>query len=117
MWKALLRAGERVGRGRVERLMRANGMQGAKRRGKPWRTTYPNAEPYRPADLVERDFTASRPDELWFADFTYLRCCEGVCLLRVRDRRLQPRDRRLAVRSPHAHGPRPRRAADGVASP
>lgn len=78
MWKALLRAGEQVGRGRVERLMRSNGIQGAKRRGKPWRTTYPNADAYRPADLVERDFTASRPDELWFADFTYLRCWEGV---------------------------------------
>ncbi len=70
MWRALLRAGEEVGRGRVERLMRANGIQGAKQREKPWRTTYPNAAAYRPADLVERDFAASRPDELWFADFT-----------------------------------------------
>ena len=78
MWKALLRSGEEVGRGRVERLMRANGIQGAKRRGKPWPTTYPHADAFRPADLVERDFTASRPDELWFADFTYLRCWEGV---------------------------------------
>ena len=78
MWKTLLRVGEQVGRGRVERLMRANGIQGAKRRGKPWRTTYPNADASRPADLVERDFAASRPDELWFADFTYLRCWEGV---------------------------------------
>ena len=78
MWKALLRTSEQVGRGRVERLMRANGNQGAKRRGKPWRTTYPSADAYRPADLVERDFTASRTDELWFADFTYLRCWEGV---------------------------------------
>jgi transposase InsO family protein len=32
MWKALLRAGEQVGRGRVERLMRTNGLQGAERR-------------------------------------------------------------------------------------
>ena len=78
MWKVLLRAGEQVGRGRVERLMRRNGIQGAKRRGKPWRTTTPNAEAYRPADLVERDFSASRPDELWCVDFTYLRCWEGV---------------------------------------
>lgn len=78
MWKALLRAGELVGRGRVERLMRANGIQGAKRRGKPWRTTFPNADACRPADLVKRDFTASGPDQLWFADFTYLRCWEGV---------------------------------------
>ena len=78
MWKALRRCGEEVGRGHVERLMRTNGIQGAKRRGKPWRTTYPNVDAYRPADLVERDFGASRPDELWFADFTYLRCWEGV---------------------------------------
>jgi putative transposase len=78
MWRALLRAGEQVGRGRVERLMRANDIRGAKRRGKPWRTTIPNSEACRPADLVERDFTASGPDELWFADFTYLRCWEGV---------------------------------------
>ena len=78
MWKALRRCGEQVGRGRVERLMRRNGIQGAKRRGKPWRTTTPNAEAYRPADLVERDFSASRPDELWCVDFTYLRCWEGV---------------------------------------
>ena len=78
MWKALGRAGEEVGRGRVERLMRSNGIQGAKRRGKPWRTTFPGAAADRPADLVERDFRASRPDELWFADFTYLRCWEGV---------------------------------------
>jgi transposase InsO family protein len=77
MWKALPRAGEEVGRGRVERLMRRNGIQGAKRRGKPWRTTFPNPDAYRPADLVERDFTASRPDELWCVDFTYLRCWEG----------------------------------------
>ena len=58
--------------------MRTNGIQGAKRRGKPWRTTSANRDAYRPADLVERDFSASRPDELWFADFTYLRCWEGV---------------------------------------
>ena len=78
MWKALGRTGEQVGRGQVERLMRKHGIQGAKRRGKPWRTTRPDANAYRPADLVERDFTAAGPDELWFADFTYLRCWEGV---------------------------------------
>ena len=78
MWKALGRAGEEVGRGRVERLMRANGIQGAKRRGKPWRTTTPDGAAPRPADLVQREFAASGPDELWCADFTYLRCWEGV---------------------------------------
>jgi len=78
MWKALLRAGERVGRSRVERLMRQNGLQGAKRRGKPWRTTRADPSALRSPDLVQRDFQASRPDELWFADFTYLRCWEGL---------------------------------------
>jgi transposase len=77
-WKALLRAGERVGRGRVERLMRAHGIQGAKRRGKPWRTTISDPHATRPADLVERDFSAEAPDRLYVADFTYLRCWEGV---------------------------------------
>jgi transposase InsO family protein len=78
MWKALGRAGEQVGRGRVERLMRANGIQGAKRRGKPWRTTTSDGAAPRPADLVQREFATSGPDELWCADFTYLRCWEGV---------------------------------------
>ena len=73
MWKALLRSGESVGRGRVERLMSANQIQGAKRRGKPWRTTIPDPSAARRPDLVQRDFTASRPDELWVADFTYVR--------------------------------------------
>ena len=78
MWKALLRSGEQVGRSRVERLMRQNGLQGAKRRGKPWRTTRADPSALRSPDLVQRDFDASRPDEKWFADFTYLRCWEGL---------------------------------------
>jgi putative transposase len=78
MWKALRRAGETVGRDRVRRLMAANDIQGAKRRGKPWRTTTPDASANRAPDLVQRDFSATRPDALWVADFTYLRCWEGV---------------------------------------
>jgi putative transposase len=78
MWKALLREGERVGRSRVERLMRQHGIVGAKRRGKPWRTTTPDPTAVRHPDLVNRDFTAPAPDRLWVADFTYLRCHEGV---------------------------------------
>ena len=53
MWKALLRAGEQVGRDRVARLMRQNAIQGAKRRGKPWRTTRPDPRAQRSPDLVE----------------------------------------------------------------
>jgi putative transposase len=78
MWKALRRAGECVGRCRVERLMRAHGIQGAKRRGKPWRTTRPDPAARRRPDLVDRDFTATGPNELWVADLTHLRCWEGV---------------------------------------
>jgi putative transposase len=78
-WKALLRAGETdVGRDRVKRLMRAHGIQGAKRRGRPWRTTIPDPAATRSPDLVQRDFSAERPDALWLADFTYLRCWEGL---------------------------------------
>jgi putative transposase len=42
MWKAQMRAGEHVPRWQVQRLMRRAGIQGAKRRGKPWRTTIPD---------------------------------------------------------------------------
>lgn len=78
MWKALLRAGERVPRCRVQRLMRADGIQGAKRRGKPWRTTRPDPQARRRPDLVQRDFSAAGPNELWVADIAYLRCWEGL---------------------------------------
>jgi hypothetical protein len=47
VWKALLRAGEQVSRCRVQRLMRLNGIRGAKRRGKPWRTTRPDRQALR----------------------------------------------------------------------
>jgi len=53
------------------------GSQGAKRRGRPWRTTTPDPDAARRPDLVERDFTASGPDRLYVADFTHLRCWEG----------------------------------------
>ena len=78
MWKALQRAGERVPRCRVQRLMRSNGIVGAKRRGKPWRTTRPDPQALRRPDLVQRDFGALRPNELWVADLSYLRCWEGL---------------------------------------
>lgn len=81
MWKALRREGETTGRGRVERLMSRNAIVGAKRRGKPWRITVPGAEPVSTPDLLARDFTASRPNEKWCADFTYLRCWTGVVFL------------------------------------
>ena len=77
-WKALKRLGESAPRCQIQRLMRQHGIQGAKRRGKPWRTTTPDPLAHRRPDLVQRDFTASAPNELWVADFSYLRCWEGV---------------------------------------
>jgi putative transposase len=78
MWKALRRAGEQVPRCRVQRLMRKAGIQGAKRRGKPWRTTKPDPQAARRLDLVQRDFSATSPNELWVADISYLRCWQGL---------------------------------------
>jgi transposase InsO family protein len=77
-WKELARRGERVPRCQVQRLMAEHGIQGAKRRGRPWRTTTPDPGAERRPDLVERDFTASGPGELLVADFTYVRCWEGL---------------------------------------
>lgn len=80
-WIALKREGEEVGRGRVQRLMREAGIQGAKRRGKPWRTTKPDPAAQRRPDLVERDFSAKAPNRLWVGDLTYLRSWEGITYL------------------------------------
>jgi putative transposase len=66
----------RVARCTVERLMRENGLRGLLRDKSP-RTTRPAAETGRPGDLVERDFTATRPNELWVADLTYVRTSQG----------------------------------------
>ena len=80
-WKALLRAGEPVARCTVQRLMAGAGIQGAKRRGRPWRTTSPDPEAHRRPDLVARNFAAAGPDRLWVADLTYLRSWQGLSFL------------------------------------
>jgi putative transposase len=58
--------------------MKAAGIQGAKRRGKAWRTTRADPLAHRRPDLVERDFSAPAPNHLWVGDFTYLRSWEGA---------------------------------------
>ena len=78
MWKQLKRVGETAPRCRVQRLMAEHGIVGAKRRGRPWRTTKPDPAAVRSRDLVKRDFAASAPNRLWVGDFTYLRCWEGI---------------------------------------
>jgi putative transposase len=77
VWKQLRRDGRRVARCTVERLMRAMGLRGASR-GRAWViTTRATAAAERPADLVERRFTAMRPNQLWVADFTYVATWRG----------------------------------------
>jgi putative transposase len=57
--------------------MRAPGLQGA-RRGKKIRTTMADPGHQRAADLVQRDFTASRPNTVWVTDFTYVHAWCGI---------------------------------------
>lgn len=74
---ALNREGVAVARCTIERLMRAEGLQGV-RRDKTRKTTFgQGAETERPADLVERRFEASAPNQLWVADLTYIRTHAG----------------------------------------
>ena len=61
IWLQLRREGTRVARCTVERLMRELGIAGAAAQRKKPRTTVPGAAGSRPADLLERDFTAPRP--------------------------------------------------------
>ena len=77
VWRQLRREGIGVARCTVERLMHAMGLQGATR-GRAWRiTTQSDPTAARPTDLVERRFTATRPNQLWVADFTYVATYRG----------------------------------------
>lgn len=67
--KQLGREGVRVARCTVERLMRELGLRGVVR-GARIRTTVPGLVAERPLDLVQRQFRATRPNQLWVADFT-----------------------------------------------
>lgn len=72
----LRREGISVARCTVERLMRAEGLRGISREKGP-RTTLPGDGPDSRPDLVERDFTATAPNQLWVADITYCRTFAG----------------------------------------
>jgi putative transposase len=77
VWRQLRREGVDVARCTVERLMKAMRLAGAVR-GRAWTiTTQSDAAAGRPADLVERQFTATRPNQLWVADFTYVATWRG----------------------------------------
>ena len=76
VWRQLRREGRDVARCTVARLMREMGLQGAVR-GRRFKTTKPDSSGARPMDLVERDFNATRPNELWVSDLTYVATWRG----------------------------------------
>jgi Transposase and inactivated derivatives len=82
VWDELNDTGVRVARCTVERLMRTHGIVGVGP-AKTTKTTLPGPAPVPARDLVRRDFTASRPDELWLADFTYIRTWQGWAYLAI----------------------------------
>ena len=75
VWKQLNREHIPVARCTVARLMKAMGLRGVTR-GRV-RTTMPDVGPERPRDLVERNFQATRPNQLWVADLTYVATWRG----------------------------------------
>jgi len=76
VWKQLNRETIPVARCTVARLMRDLGLRGVVR-GRRITTTVPDALAARPRDLVERDFRATRPNQLWVADLTYVATWRG----------------------------------------
>ncbi|MCW2832793.1 MAG: transposase [Nocardioides sp.] len=80
LWKAAQRAGHDIGRDQVARLMRTAGIQGVSRT-KGLRTTKRDPGAPRHPDLVDRDFTATGPNQLWVTDLTYVPTWAGVAYI------------------------------------
>ena len=78
VWLQLNREGIQVARCTVERLMRRMGLRGAVR-GRTFKVTTHAVDGARPLDLVDRDFSANRPNELWVSDLTYVRLGSTFC--------------------------------------
>jgi len=76
VWRQLNREGIPVARCTVRRLMREMGLEGAVR-GRKFKTTVADLLADRPLDLVDRDFTAARPNQLWLSDLTYVATWRG----------------------------------------
>ena len=77
VWRQLRREGIVTARCTVARLMRVEGLRGVVR-GARVRTTIPDAAADAAQDLVDRDFTATQPNQLWVADFTYVATWRGM---------------------------------------
>jgi len=79
---ALEAEGHTVGENRIARLMKEAGLRGVSRRKRP-STTVQGERSHSIPDLVDRDFTAESPDELWVADITYVPTEAGFLYLAV----------------------------------
>ena len=78
LWKAAQRAGHDIGRDATARLMRLMAIEGVSRRRRKVFTTRQDPDAVRAPDLVNRDFTADRPDALWVTDLTYVPSRAGM---------------------------------------
>ena len=102
LWVAAKRAGHDIGRDQVGRLMKQLGIQGVSRRRKV-RTTIPDDNAQRPPDLVDRDFTADRPNRLWVTDLTYVPTWDDMGYVCFIIDAYAPQDRWVACCGPYAH--------------
>ena len=78
LWKAAQRAGHEIGRDQVARLMRQMGIEGVSRQRRKVFTTRQAPDATRAPDLVNRNFTADGPDQLWVTDLTYVPTRSGM---------------------------------------
>jgi putative transposase len=78
LWKAAQRAGHDIGRDATARLMRLMAIEGVSRQRRKVFTTRPDPDAVRAPDLVNRNFTADRPDALWVTDLTYVPTKAGM---------------------------------------
>ena len=78
LWKAAIRAGHDIGRDQVVRLMHRLDIEGVSRQRKKVFTTRQDPDAVRAPDLVNRNFTADRPDALWVTDLTYVPTRSGM---------------------------------------
>jgi len=78
LWKAAQRAGHDIGRDATARLMRLMAIEGVSRRRRKVFTTRPDPGALRAPDLVNRNFTATEPNQLWVTDLTYVPTRAGM---------------------------------------
>jgi putative transposase len=78
LWKAAQRAGHDIGRDATARLMRLMAIEGVSRKRRKVFTTRQDPDALRAPDLVNRNFTAAEPNQLWVTDLTYVPTRSGM---------------------------------------